>query len=91
MTTFFIAMKAGSKSSRHDKVQFAVYYNVPNPHVTIHRIGKHALETHGGEHAYDQGGWGYFGTGREALTLAESLHKGKKLQGPGRCKKGFKD
>jgi len=84
-------MKAGSRSSRHEKVQFAVYYNMPEPHVTVHRIGKHALETHGGEHAYDQGGWGYFVEEREALTFAESLHKTKKLQGPRRCKKCFKD
>jgi len=80
-----------SKPSRREKVQFAVYYNVPNPHVTIHRIGKHVLEIHGGEHARDQGGWRYFVEEREAMTFAESLHKTKKLPGPRRCKKCFKD
>jgi len=84
-------MKAGSKPSRHEKVKCAVYYNIPDPHVTIHEIGKCALETHGGKHAYAQGGWGYFVEEREARTFAESLCTTKKLQGPRRCKKCFED
>ncbi len=62
-------------SEERRNIRFAVYYNNPRGRVVIHRIGCNAIELHGGEHNYDQGGWGYFVEERVARLFAEAMSK----------------
>lgn len=75
---------------RHDKLQFAVYYNVPNPHVMIHNIKCKEVNKNGGEHAYLQGGWGYFTKEYEAKSFAKAISQFLELPDERTCQKCFK-
>ena len=64
---------------RHKDVQFAVYYNLANKHVEVHKIGFCNLYKKNGIHMNQQGGWGYFVEDYEAQLFAKSMSKLKKL------------
>ncbi len=68
------------------KFMFAVYFNINNKHVMIHKNNIHKLEIHGGIHNYNSGDWKYFVTEDEAKSYAESIHKSKALPRPTYCK-----
>lgn len=74
---------------RHQEVKFAVYYDVPKPHVMVHKIGSHKLDIHGGEHIYQQGGWGYFVEEREAQVFAKAISTLHNLPEERSCQKCF--
>ncbi len=59
---------------RHLRVKYAVYYNIMNPHVTIHKIpAEHELYKKDGYHEKEQGGWGYFVEEYEAKYFADGV------------------
>lgn len=68
--------------------KFAVFYNVANPHVKLHKIGVHKLEIHGGNFNVN-GGWGYFVTEFESDTFAKSISSSLELFPYEKCKKCF--
>ena len=79
---------------RNQQCNFAVYFDVPNPHVTIHKIGSSscALEVHGGEHIVEVvSGWRYFVREHEAKSFAEGISKSKNIPEPTYCKKCFRN
>ena len=77
--------------ARFEQCRFAVYFDKPNPHVMIHRIGSHMLEVHGGDHIDEESGWGYFVEEHEAKSFAEGISKSRNIPNLSYCKKCFKD
>jgi len=76
---------------RFEQCRYAVYFDVPNPHVIIHKIGSHKLEIHGGDHIVEiVSGWGYFVEEHEAKSFAEGISKSRNIPQPRYCKKCFK-
>ena len=75
---------------RFEQCRYAVYFNVPNPHVIIHKIGSCPLEIHGGDHNVSNvSGWGYFVENNEAESFAEGISTSKNIKKPTRCEKCF--
>ena len=74
---------------RYQQLEFAVYYNAHNPHVIVHKIGSHKLDIHGGEHTFQQGGWGYFVEEHEARTFAKAIRERHHLPEEQNCQKCF--
>lgn len=75
---------------RNKQCEFAVYFDVPNPHIIIHKIGSCPLEMHGGEHIVeDVSGWGYFVREHEAKSFAEGISKSKNIPQPTYCKRCY--
>ena len=64
---------------RYETVKFAVYYNLMNKHVMIHKIGFCNLYKKDGIHMKQQGGWAYFVEEYEARLFAKAMSKLKKL------------
>lgn len=75
-----------SEVERYQRVKFAIYYNKPNPHVFIHKIGGCACERYGGDHEEERGGWGYFVEEYEAKLFAVAIGKLKNIQEVRKCK-----
>ena len=76
---------------RFEQCRYAVYFDVPNPHITIHKIGSHKLEIHGGDHIVPVvSGWGYFVEEHEAESFAGGISASKKIPKLTHCKKCFK-
>lgn len=59
---------------RHENLKFAVYYNLLNKHVMIHKIGCNHLYKNGGNHVKKQGGC-LFVEKYEAKFFAKSVNK----------------
>ncbi len=68
------------KKKRYENVEFAVYYNLSQPHVTVHKIGYCSLDKHGGNHKNNNGGWAYFVKEYEARLFAEAMSALKNLE-----------
>ncbi len=76
---------------RFEQCRYAVYFDVPNPHVIIHKIGPHTLEIHGGNHIVEnKSGWGYFVEEHEANSFAKGVSESKNIPKPSYCKKCYK-
>ena len=59
-----------------DKIKYAVYYNINNKIIRIHKIpSPHKLQIRGGNHEYRQGGWGFFVYRGEANKFAKGISR----------------
>lgn len=76
---------------RFEQCKYAVYFDVPNPHVIIHKIGSCPLEMHGGDHIVEAvSGWGYFVEEQEAKSFADGISESKKIPKSTYCKKCYR-